>query len=271
MTLVQSLDHQDVLHQLIRVLHVREIVESALDFKPIVRTLASDARYRLRYLESLFLQDEFFGRGAYRKAIRSEVIETFADLGCNVGWFATLLAHETGRRNLRGLMIDANPAMVEKAAWVAQANKLDDVHVLHGLAGAEEDGPCGDFYLLPSNLGSSQFPICEPGQPPRGEWKKVTVPRIDLEETWVERFGDVRCHLLKVDIEGSEKCVFATDSKFLQRVDRVVLEWHKWIISRGELNAMLTARGFELIDVLEECQTSGVAWYRAVRGDSRCE
>jgi hypothetical protein len=69
-----------------------------------------------------------------------------------------------------------------------------------------------------------------------------------------------------VDIEGSEKYLFATDSKFLQRVDHIVLEWHKWIISRGELDAMLTARGFELVDVLEECETSGVAWYRATRG-----
>ena len=87
----------------------------------------------------------------------------------------------------------------------------------------------------------------------------------------MERFGNVRCHLLKVDTEGSEKFLFANDSKFLQRIDRIVLEWHKWIISRRELDAMLISRGFELVEVLEECETSGVAWYRAMSGDSHSE
>jgi len=270
MILLQSLARAAGFHHVVRWCQVRELVQSLPNFRRIVPTLPLGAKL-FAYWEDIFLEEEFSGREAYRKAIRAASPETFADLGCNAGWFAALLAHETGNRHLRGLMVDANPAMVEKAAWIVRAHKLNDVHVLHGLGGAGMDGPGGDFFLLPSNFGCSQFRASEPGKPPKGEWKRISVPRIDLEEAWVERFGNVRCHLLKVDTEGSEKLLFATDSKFLERIDRIVLEWHKWIISRRELDALLTSRGFQLVAVLEECETSGVAWYRAISGHSHSE
>jgi FkbM family methyltransferase len=266
MTLAQRLDGIPGFHHLIRLLRVRQVVGFFLKLVPLVKTLpGSGVKYRRRYLETFFLADEFFTRNAYSKVIDPKATRTFVDLGCNAGLFAALLAHETGRRDLKGLMIDANPEMVEESSWLLKTNQLTGIKVLHGLVGASKAGTDkAEFFILPSNLGSSQFPVYEPGKPPKGDWTKVTVSNIDLEQAWVAHVGDVRCDLLKVDIEGSEKHLFRNEAAFMRRVDRVVLEWHKWIVSRGEVEQDLHAAGLKLVEVLQEEETSGIAWYQRV-------
>jgi FkbM family methyltransferase len=264
---VQRLDQLPGFHLLVRWLKVRQLAACFLRGFPITKTLpGSGVRYRHRYLETFFLADEFFTRNAYSRAIDSKNTRTFADLGCNAGLFAALLAHETGRSDLQGLMVDANLKMVEETRWLLSANKLGDIVPLHGLVGATGTGEEAEFYLLPSNLGSSQYPVYEPGKPVKGEWKRTTVPRIDLEATWRKHFGDLRCHLLKVDIEGSEGTLLKTETEFLCRVDLLVLEWHKWIVSRASIEESLRRQGFALAEVLEESETTGIACYnRATR------
>lgn len=262
MTLSQCLDQMPGFHHLVRWLRIRQIMGGLLRRFPVVRTLPdSGVKYRLRYLETFFLADEFFKRQVYGHVVEPHT-KNFIDLGCNAGLFAALIAHETGRRDLRGLMVDANEEMVAESRWLLAANGLREVQVLHGLVGAEHRDASAEFYLLPSNLGSSQFPVYEPGKPPKGDWKKTTVPCLDLEAVWRKHFGNERCHLAKVDIEGSEKNLFHTDGQFFQRVDRMVLEWHQWIIPRQELEKILAAQQFHLVRVLHEVETSGIALYQ---------
>jgi FkbM family methyltransferase len=257
------LDSMPLFHVMVRALRLRQMAGALLRFKPRVGAQPkTGARYRCRYLETILLADELFKRTVYLGALTSKPISTFVDLGCNVGLFPVLLTELTGRRDLRGLLIDANPEMVEEAAWHVNANQLKQVVPVFGLAGAANAGQSVDFYLLPSNLGSSQFPVYEPGKPQKGAWKKVTVPCVDVETLWVKNFGDIRCDILKIDIEGSEKTFLQTDEKFLRRVDAIILEWHKWIVSREEVERMLTAQGFQLAQVLEELGQTGIAWYR---------
>ncbi len=263
MTFLQQLDKLPAFHHLVRWLGLRNAAGFILRLAPRRHVLPhSGARYRCRYLETILLADEIFHRNVYLKAIDPARVTHFADLGCNVGLFAVLLADLTGRRDLQGLMVDANPDMVAEAQWHVAANGLDRVFPLHGLAGAETRGDQSDFYLLPSNLGSSQYPVYEPGKPPKGKWKKVTVPQISLEEHWRRHFGDQRCQILKIDIEGSEKKLLDTDRPFLRRVDTIILEWHKWIVARPEIDALLEPQGFRLVEILEELETSGIAWYQ---------
>jgi FkbM family methyltransferase len=257
------LDTLPAFHVVVRALRLRQLAGWLLRLAPRERTLpGSGARYRCRYLETILLADELFHRNVYRKAIDSAGVKTFVDLGCNVGLFPVLLTEMTGRRDLQGLLIDANPEMIQEAAWHVKANQLDRVIPVFGLAGAAHAGQTVDFYLLPSNLGSSQFPVYEPGKPRKGAWKKITVPCVDVETLWREHFGDVRCDLLKIDIEGSEKTFLQTDQQFLRRVDSIILEWHKWIVSRAEVETMLGERGFRLVEVLEELPQTGIAWYK---------
>lgn len=260
---LQYLDTMPAFHVAVRFLRLRQLAGWWLRLSPRVRRLpGSGACYRCRYLETILLADEIFNRNVYLKAIDPKRISSFVDLGCNVGLFPVLLYDLTRRNDLSGLLIDANPDMIEEAKWHVEANKLNKVEPVLGLAGSASAGQTVDFYLLPSNLGSSQFPVYEPGKPQKGAWKKITVSCVDIDELWVERFGDVRCNLLKMDIEGSEKSFLQTDKKFLRRVDTVILEWHKWIVSRDEVEKMLGDQNFELVEVLEELDQTGIAWYR---------
>jgi FkbM family methyltransferase len=257
------LDTLPAFHIVVRALRLRQLAGWLLRLAPRVRTLPkSGARYRCRYLETILLADELFNRNVYLKAIDPARVKTFVDLGCNVGLFPVLLTELTHRREMQGLLIDANPEMIQEATWHVKTNKLDSVLPVFGLAGAANAGQTVDFYLLPSNLGSSQFPVYEPGKPQKGAWKKVSVPCVDVETLWVKHFGNVRCDLLKIDIEGSEKTFLQTDKEFLRRVDSIILEWHKWIVSRQEVEAMLGEQGFGLVEVLEELPQTGIAWYR---------
>jgi hypothetical protein len=159
-------------------------------------------------------------------------------------------------------MVDTNLQMIEETCWLLSANKLSEIIPLHGLVGANGTGEEADFYLLPSNLGSSQYPVYEPGKPAKGEWKRTTMPRIDLGATRSKHFGNLRCHLLKVGIEGSEGTLLKTEAEFLRRVDLLVLEWHKWIVSRESIEDMLRSQGFALVEVLQESKTTGIGWYK---------
>ncbi|MEP7015312.1 MAG: FkbM family methyltransferase [Verrucomicrobiota bacterium] len=263
MTLIQYLDGVPAFHLLVRWLRLRQFVHLLLKIHPLNRTLpGSGVRYRCRDLETVGSAHRIFVCNNYGKVIDPKTTRTFVDLGCNVGLFGALLAHETGCRDLRGLMIDANPAMIDETRWLLATNDLDRVAALHGLVGAAGDGDTAEFYLLPSHLGSSQFPVYDPGKPPKGNWRKLAVPRIDLEAAWQERFGDVRCHLLKVNIEGSEEKLFRAETMFLRRVDRIVVQWHKWLVSRESMEETLRSQGLALVEVLRENDSSGNALYQ---------
>jgi len=259
---LQFLDSLPLFHHVVRWLRLRNLAAWWLGKFPLQRAMpGSGARYRVRYLETMLLSEELFYRNVYLKAIDPAEVTHFVDLGSNVGLFAVLLSHLTRRKDLRGIMVDANPDMVNETRWNLRANQLLDVLPVHGLVGAESGADHGEFYLLPSNLGSSQFPVYEPGKPPKGKWTKVSVPCIDLEATWKKHFGDARCQVVKVDIEGSEKTLFHTDCEFFKRVDNIILEWHKWIVKREDIDATLQEQGFRLVEILEDIETSGIAWY----------
>ena len=127
MRIVDALNRLPFTHKLIKAMHLRPLANAALHAMPIVRKLPrTGVRYRLRYLDSITLADEIFGQHVYDGAI-PEKLETFVDLGCNVGQFVALLAEQTGRRDLRGLAIDADPEMIGETWWVIQQNRLDGV------------------------------------------------------------------------------------------------------------------------------------------------
>ncbi len=42
----------------------------------------------------------------------------------------------------------------------------------------------------------------------------------------------------------------------------LVLEWHKWLVNRDELDRKLAALGLDLAGVLEDHETTGLAWCR---------
>jgi FkbM family methyltransferase len=262
MAYIEWLNRQRLTHVAIERLGVRPMANAVLARVPLRRKLPrSGVRYRCRYLDSIALAEEMFRQEVYAPAVTPGVA-TFADLGCNVGYFEAYLAHATGRRDLRGLAVDADPEMVAETEWTLAANGLRSVHAIQGLVARPGSGGEGDFFVHAVRMKSSAYPLDEPGRPfAHDEWRKTRVRVVDLERAWVERFGDERCHLLKMDIEGAEVDVVDEGTAFLRRVDAAVVEIHSWVVAAGAIDARMQSLGFRRAQTLRETAALVVARY----------
>src|SRR5947209_10785606 len=263
--LITSLSRSAFLRQAVRTLRLHKLGNAWLRRFPQIKTMpGSGVIYRATRLESIPLAVEMFDQGAlYDPALLPKNFTTFADLGCNVGYFTCWLAHLAAGRKLKGIMLDANPDAVKEAQWHAQANHMTEVYAVHGILG--ESSPTGavDFYLYESNICStSQLPDLEK-MGLKGKWNKISVPCINLEQSWRERFGDTRCHLLKIDIEGSELNFLKAEPSFLERVDSILIEWHKWRVSLGDVKTFLAIHGFDFVETVDENEQMGTAFFAA--------
>ena len=152
-------------------------------------------------------------------------------------------------------MVDANPDVVKEAQWHAEANSLSNVHVYHGLAGAE--GTSADFYLYDSNICSASQPLDAALPDLKGDWKRISVPALNIGKIWRERFGDLPCDLLKLDVEGSELQFVQLEAEFLKRVKVMIAEWHSWGTTRDAFVTELERQGFRLNKILDDSPTMG--------------
>jgi FkbM family methyltransferase len=251
-----------VVHKAIRLFRVQQIASRALAVVPMRRKLRqSGVKYRVRFLESLLIADEIFGRGIYKEAFEEMDVKTFMDLGSNVGYFPLFAVDHTGRRDLIGLVVDGNEQMASESRWHAESNDLGGIRVMHGVVGCPPGVTETTFFVNASNVASSAQPVLNPNVPPKGDSKPVTVPAVDLVAEWKKIAGEKRIDLMKVDIEGFE-CEFIKNAgDALALTDRLVLEWHKWITGRDAVDALLADRGFELRKVISEDPHCGVAIY----------
>lgn len=226
---------------------------------PVVKRLpASGIRYRARRLDSLALSVEMFDESSlYSVADFPAPIRTFADIGCNVGYFTCWLSHQTRNGRLKGIMVDANPEAVEEARWHAQANGLNDVHAVNGLVGPGLEQGEADFFLHRSNVISTAMAPDDANTSPA--WKRIKVPCVSIEKTWAKLFGDEACDLLKVDIEGSEMVFFKAETAFLKQVQVILLEWHKPQVTMADFQDFLGQQGFTIKTVLHEGPQVGTA------------
>jgi FkbM family methyltransferase len=246
--------------RLVTGLRLHRVANAWLRRFPLVKKLpGSGVLYRATRVESIPLAQEMFEKGAlYDAALLPKGFTTFADLGCNVGYFTCWLAHLAQGRKLRGLMLDANPYAVADAAWHAEANGMNEVFAIHGIVG-EGSGGSADFYLYESNICStSEVPDVE-RMGLKGSWEKISVPHVKVEEQWRRRFGDTRCHVLKIDVEGSELNFLRAEESFLQLVDSIIIEWHNWRVTLADVRGYLEPRGFRYLKTVEENEQMGTA------------
>jgi FkbM family methyltransferase len=259
--LIRQLSDVALLRQTARILRLYKAANFYLRFFPIVKQFSGGIVYRARWVESVLLSRQMLESGAmYPSSKMPTNVETFVDLGCNVGYFACWLAGLSGTRPLKGLMLDANKNVVKEAEWHAQRNHWNEVFAVHGIAGERSASGRADFYLYWSNYCSST--TRNPSL--RGPWKRTQVPCVDVGKLWRQKFGAARCHLLKVDIEGSEMDFFRVEQQFLGQVDAILLEWHKWRVKLSEVEALLLTSGFKLGEIFEEKELEGTCLFQRV-------
>ena len=262
--LISSLSRSALLRRVVQRLRLHKLGNAWLRRFPFVRKLpGSGVVYRATRLESIPLAVEMFEKGKlYDAALLPRDFTTFADLGCNVGYFTCWLAHVAAGRTLRGLMLDANPEAVQEAQWHAEANRMPGVFGLHGIAGEGNAGEFAEFYLYESNICSTSHLPDTQKMDLKGKWEKIRVPCVSIGEHWRRRFGDGRCNVLKIDIEGSELNFLKREQGFLGLCDSVLVEWHKWTVDLKELREFLNAHGFAYVKTVEENDQMGTAFFR---------
>jgi len=261
MGLVSWLDSRPGFHALVDRARVRQIADGVLGLLAIERRLApGDVIYRHRNIDSFITADEIFRRRTYHDFVRPEV-RTFADLGCNVGYFIAVVTSITGRRDLRGVAVDASPIMTSESRWLVERNGLHGVAVEQGLVEHAAAGVARDFYVSDCSMSSSTRPdALRAGR--ALNWTRTTVATVDVEALWLKHVGQERCHLLKVDIEGSEADFISSGNPFLDRVDDIVLEWHTWAASEATMRGRLESLGFSLCGELRLTPNTGLLYYR---------
>ena len=258
--LISWLSRSAAARRIVKGLRLHRVANAWLRRFPLVKTLpGSGIQYRATRLESIPLAREMFDKGAlYDAALLPKNFTTFADLGCNVGYFTCWLAHLAAGRKLKGLMLDANPHAVPDAQWHAQANGMTEVAGIHGIVG-QGSGGAADFYIYESNICSmSELPdMTALGL--TGKWEKISVPHVSVETEWKKKFGDTRCHVLKIDVEGSEMNFLRAEESFLPLVDSIIIEWHTWRVTLADVRAFLEPRGFRYLKTVEENDQMGTA------------
>lgn len=143
----------------------------------------------------------------------------FLDIGCNVGWFSTLVASLPSRPE-QVVSVDANPRMVECCRNNLRLNHFSGEVVCCAL------GP---------NRGRVTFHIPEKRHSRAslglantqgfGATREIEVEMVPLADL-LERFPEGRCDLIKMDIEGYELATLReVPVEVIRRVGTIVLEY----------------------------------------------
>lgn len=259
-----TLSHSATARTLVRSLRLHKLGNWWLRRFPKVKHLpGSGVIYRATRLESIPLATEMFEQGnLYDAGLLPENFTTFVDLGCNVGFFTCWLAHLSPGRKLRGLMLDANPQAVTEAQWHIQANQMSEVFAINGIVGEGAAGQSAEFYLYESNICSTSHLTADVKRDLKGKWLKISVPCISLAAAWHRHFGNTRCHLLKIDVEGSEMNFLRAEPDFIALTDAILIEWHIWGTTLDEIKKFLNEHGFTYVKTIEESEKMGTAFFR---------
>lgn len=262
--LVVRLSRHVWLHRVVGTLRIYPLAGFLLRRLPLRRRMKDcGLRYRVTSLDQLITEHELFGAQTYLPALGDRAIETFADIGCNSGWFALWLACIRPNGGRMGLLVDAHPWMAAEAAWHVKENRLGNLVVVRGAVGRPASATTADFYVQPASSGSSLLPHQPRMQLPlKGKQMRLVVPTVSVEQAWRSAFEGRHIDLLKVDIEGSELDLFRTEEAFISKtVAHIVVEWHKWSVGLPELDLQLGRMGFDRTGVFHETSLAGLAAY----------
>jgi FkbM family methyltransferase len=259
---IVAISKSPALRKTFRGLRLHKLYNKWLHQFPRTRVLPdSGIIYRARRTEGVSLALAILeGGNSYDSSLVPRNCATVADIGCNIGYFSCWLAHNT-RQPIKGLMVDANPDVIAEARWHVQTNKWLDMHVLQGVAGVVSQIGSTEFLVHEADTVSTAQ-LVDKQLKHKDQYKKITAPVISVGQEWQKRMGNVRCNVLKIDIEGCELVFLQQEAKFLELVDTIFVEWHKYRVTFDELNQFLTSKRFKLEKIIEEIGDDGTAVYK---------
>lgn len=215
--------------------------------------------YYLDSLATLVAASEVFS--SYRRVLEQLRPGAVIDIGANVGLFTALAARCSRERQLKALVIEPQTETFAKLKRNLALNALDYIEPLTGAVSAEQTGSA-TLYIHRAHIASSLSGNFDPLSGSDVLRGRQSVPLLDAEALWAERFGAARVDLLKVDIEGEELHFFAGHRELLRRCDNVLVEWHKWAVDGDEVESALGDCGFGVEEILESDRHVGLGWFR---------
>jgi hypothetical protein len=212
--------------------------------------------YPVASLEAWLVEKEIFKVGIYDGIFDLSQVETFADLGCNRGFFSVWLA-EKSRCKIKGILVEANPALIPEVDRLLRKNGFDGMSVFNGAAGAGLDGGLVEILVPPTDVGAG-LKTATARSLAGDKCDLVKVPALCVGDVWRKRFPNgERCGLLKIDIEGAEQTFFEDEQDFLGIVERLVVEVHETMVSLAGVKKILSSKGFSLVkENKEDSETS---------------
>ena len=197
-------------------------------------TPVGDIRLRLRSNRGAdaFIHGEVFEHQYYRLPLKA-VPTTILDLGANIGLTALYFARQFPCAAIACVEpIPGNLLLLEQNL---RMNAVDAK--VFGAAIDSEDG------RVVMELNANDYGHRVAGSSEAKE-NLLDVPAISIP-TLLENLGWDRIGLMKVDIEGHEKILFAGDCNWLDRVDAICIEWHgERLEAKQELTALAHQFGF---------------------------
>jgi FkbM family methyltransferase len=241
--------------EVLKIFKVHLFVDLFLRFFPR-QGIFGDYTYPVASLEAWLVEKEIFKGGIYDGVFDLSQVETFADLGCNRGFFSVWLA-EKSRCKLKGILVEANPALIPEVDRLLKKNAFDGMRVFNGAAGAGLDGAEVEILVPPTDVGAGLKTATERSLS-GDKCDLVKVPALCVGEVWRRRFPNgERCDLLKIDIEGAEQRFFEEEKGFLRIVERLVVEVHETMTSLEDVKKNLSLQGFSLVkESKEDSKTS---------------
>jgi FkbM family methyltransferase len=267
--IIYRLGKLKILHRIVDKTGVYHFANAILARWPWKKRLPrSGAVIRVGSVAGFALAEEMFHGAGYHLALKNYQPQSFADLGCNVGWFPCFLLEARADSGILGLLIDADPDIVEEAKWHLKENKLSNCEAIVGAVGCVTDAPEILFHINPANTQSSIKPFGENHPfPVKGKIREIRVPVLELSAEWSKRHGSRVIDLLKIDIEGAELEFLRNEIDFIKAaVRRIVCEWHGWHVTLAEIEFFLEEHGFALEDVAEQNELAGVAIFSNTSG-----
>jgi FkbM family methyltransferase len=191
----------------------------------------SAMRARLSDLSELWVLHEIFVSGEYRLPDCSPRV--IVDLGSNIG--LSVLYFRDMYPEARIIAVEADPLVF--ARLQRNVAHLRDVALVHAAAG-DRDGSV-TFYSGPESWAGSVNP--DPGRRVRQQ----LVPALTLEDI-LERVGEARADLLKMDVEGSEIEILRA-STAARNASLVVFEFHQEYADKDVWDAVSSLPEFEIV------------------------
>ncbi len=201
--------------------------------------------YSVGSLEAWLVEKEIFKEGIYDGVFDLANIRTFADLGCNRGFFGVWLASKT-RSDLKGILVEANPFLIPEIQALLKMNHFSKMQVLQGAAGAGMGGGEVEILIPPTDVGAGLSDTTFDSL--KGDHcERVHVLALSIGKIWGEKFpSGERCDFLKLDIEGAELRFFKEEGDFLALVDRLVVEVHERSVPIEKIRDLIAQNGFAI-------------------------